>query len=164
MLPAKLAEGSTIQKKHCYNWKGTNWFKEVTKFVLNIKRKSNQASPFVSEQCINLGVAPQPSPHSGHSHQLGEVHFVLGLPAEEPGTQQGRPFELQLLLAATLIWLQRRTQPSVVVVSPSRFTVPGFLFSTLWVLAERWFKPGVSNPFLLMGQIDKKYLQSWPHR
>lgn len=72
-------------------------------FFFNIEGKLNNASPFVSEQCINFGVAPQFSPHIGHIHQLGEVHIVLGLPAEESGTQQGRPFELQLLLTAALI-------------------------------------------------------------
>lgn len=72
-------------------------------FVLNLQGKSNNTSPLVSEQGINLGVVPQLSPHSGHVHQLREMHVVLGLPAVEPGTQQGRPLELQLLLAAALI-------------------------------------------------------------
>lgn len=66
----------------------------------------NRSSPFVSEKCVNLGVAPQLGPHSGHVHQLGEVQFALGLPAEEPGPQQGRPFQLQHLLAAAPVWLQ----------------------------------------------------------
>lgn len=67
---------------------------------------SNCSSPFVSEKRVNLGVAPQLILNNGHVHQLGEVQFALGLPAVEPGPQQGRPFQLQHLLTAALIGLQ----------------------------------------------------------
>lgn len=51
---------------------------------------------------------PRLSVHSGHVHQLGEVEFVSGVSAEEPGFQLRRPGELQQLLTATLIRLEAK--------------------------------------------------------
>lgn len=96
-----LAESRTVQTTHTTQWK-RNWSYQSLENMGN----SNGSSPFVSEKCVNLGVSPQLILNNGHVHQLGEVQFALGLPAVEPGPQQGRPFQLQHLLTAALIWLQ----------------------------------------------------------
>lgn len=71
-------------------------------------RNTDGILPLISEKCVNLGLLPPLSVHSGHVHQLGEVEVVSGVSAEESGVQLRRPGELQQLLTATFIRLEAK--------------------------------------------------------